>query len=119
MSTLLAHEWLAENGGSENVFEQLRLAFPEASAMCLWNDAPNRFDSTIGETWLSRSPLRCSKALALPFLPYVWRAVDLEGFSRVVVSSHAFSHHLAFSAARKGLRAFAYVHTPARYVWAP
>ncbi len=119
MATLLAHEWLAETGGSENVFEQLRLVFPDATSMCLWNDAPERFDSTIRETWLANSPLRRSKALSLPVLPRVWRSVDLDGFERVVASSHAFSHQLAFAAAKRGIAAYAYVHTPARYVWTP
>ena len=119
MPTLLAHEWLAETGGSENCFEHLRGTFPDAQAMCLWNDAPNRFDNSVEESWIAKTPLRRSKPLALPFLPRVWRSVDLKGFDRVVASSHAFSHHLAFAAARVGLPAYAYIYTPARYVWTP
>jgi glycosyltransferase involved in cell wall biosynthesis len=45
--------------------------------------------------------------------------VDLSPFDRVVSSSHAFGHHLASRAAAEGRRAYAYVHTPARYVWSP
>jgi glycosyltransferase involved in cell wall biosynthesis len=37
----------------------------------------------------------------------------------VVVSSHAFCHHLATRAADRGISAYAYIHSPARYVWVP
>ena len=67
MRTLVAHEWLAEVGGSENVFEQIRVAVPHCRAVCLWNDNPIRF-SGLEETWLARSPLRGHKAAAMPFM---------------------------------------------------
>lgn len=118
-STLLAHEWLAPHGGSENVFEQLALALPGARRHCLWNDAPRRFGPEVTETWLASTPLRRSKALALPFSSAAWHSVSLDDVDRVVVSSHAFGHHLASRAARAGIRSYAYVHTPARYLWSP
>ena len=118
MKTLLAHEWIAEVGGSENVFEQIRLSVPDSRAVCLWNDDPTRF-AGVEETWLARSPLRGRKAAAMPFYTSAWNRVDLAGIDRVVVSSHAFSHHLASRAAKLGIAAFAYVHSPARYVWVP
>lgn len=118
MTTLLAHEWLARAGGSENVFEQLTLAFPKARRTCLWNEDPERF-ADVEESWLARSPLRRSKALALPFLPSVWQNVDLKNVDLVVASSHAFAHQLATRSALQGIPSVAYVHTPARYIWAP
>ncbi len=118
MKTLIAHEWIAQVGGSENVFEQLLLAVPHDRAVCLWNDNPARFRG-INETWLAKSPLRGRKVAAMPLMGSAWKHVDLDGIDRVVVSSHAFSHHLAQRAAVRGKRAFAYVHSPARYVWAP
>lgn len=114
--TLLSHEWLAPTGGSENVFEEMIRAFDGARRLCLWNDAPSRF-SSVEETWLASTPLRRSKALALPFLSAALKRVDLSGVSRVVASSHAFGHHLATRAVREGGAGFAYVHTPARYIW--
>lgn len=118
MVTLLAHEWLAKTGGSENVFEQIRLALPSARSVCLWNDDPTRF-AGVAETWLARSPLRGKKAASLPFMDAAWRRVDLDDVDRVVVSSHAFAHHLASRAARRGLDSYCYVHSPARYLWVP
>lgn len=116
--TLVAHEWIAEVGGSENVLEQILLAVPHSRAVCLWNDDPVRF-SGVEETWLARSPLRGHKAAAMPFMGSAWKRVDLADVDRVVVSSHAFSHHLASRAADRGIPAHAYIHSPARYVWAP
>ena len=118
MRTLVAHEWIAEVGGSENVFEQICLAVPHCRAVCSWNDNPVRF-SGVEETWLARSPVRGHKAAAMPFMGSAWKQVDLTDIERVVVSSHAFSHHLASRAASCGIPAFAYIHSPARYVWAP
>lgn len=116
--TLIAHEWIAEVGGSENVLEQICLAVPHSRAVCLWNDDPVRF-SGVEETWLAHSPLRDHKAAAIPFMGSAWKRVDLADVDRIVVSSHAFSHHLASRAADQGIPAHAYIHSPARYIWAP
>lgn len=118
MTTLLAHEWLAPTGGSENVFEEMCASFPEADSVCLWNDATDRFPS-VSETFLARTPLRRHKPLALPLMSAAWGQVSLQGVDRVLVSSHAFAHHLATRASKEGIPAFAYVHTPARYIWNP
>lgn len=118
MRTLVAHEWIGHVGGSENVFEQIRHALPGARAVCLWNDNPARFTG-VEETWLARSPVRGSKVAAMPLMGSAWRRVDLTGMDRVVASSHAFCHHLAARAAARDIAAFAYVHSPARYVWVP
>ncbi len=116
---LLNHEWIAAVGGSENVFRQMLNALPEADALCLWNEVPQSFDRLVMESTLATSPLRSRKSLALLRMPDAWRRVDLSGYDTVLSSSHAFGHHLATRAVREGRRGFAYVHTPARYVWAP
>jgi glycosyltransferase involved in cell wall biosynthesis len=118
MRTLLAHEWIAAVGGSENVLEQMRLTLPQSRTVCLWNDNPSRFRD-VDETWLARSPLRRNKVAAMPFMESAWKHVDFAGAQRVIASSHAFSHHLASRAAAVGIPAFAYVYSPARYVWVP
>lgn len=117
--TLIAHEWLAPVGGSENVFEELTKVLPHVDTACLWNDAPERFPAVTYETWLAGSPLRRSKAMALPAMHSAWRRIPLDGYSRVITSSHAFAHHLATRAAKEGVPSYAYVHTPARYIWDP
>lgn len=116
---LIVHEWIEAIGGSENVFRDLLATFPDADAGCLWNNAPHAFDRPVRESRLASSPLRGQKALSLPLLPRVWRGFELADHDTVLASSHSFAHHLAGRAAREGRRAFAYVHTPARYLWAP
>ncbi len=116
----LVHEWIAPHGGSENVFEQMALAFPDADVHCLWNDAPQRLAGRrVRETWLARTPLRRSKALALPVMPAAWRRLAGGPYDWAMISSHAFAHHASFARAADGFEKFVYVHTPARYLWAP
>jgi glycosyltransferase involved in cell wall biosynthesis len=117
--TLIVHEWLSPHGGSENVFEVLRSVVPDADTACLWNDAPSRFQDIDVETWLARTPLRRSKAASLPFMHAAWDRLPIDGYDRVLVSSHAMAHHVASRAARGGAAAFVYAHTPARYLWNP
>ncbi len=65
---LLAHEWLSPTGGSENVFEELSDLLRPARRVCLWNDARDRF-ADVEETWLARTPVRRSKAVAVVAAP--------------------------------------------------
>lgn len=118
VSGILVHEWLAPSGGSENVFEALGEAFPDAEQWCLWNDAVDRFPS-VSETRLSATPLRRSKALALPLMPLVWRTLPVREASWILVSSHLFAHHARFAGPARDAPKFVYAHTPARYIWSP
>ncbi len=118
MGGVLVHEWLAPAGGSENVFEAMGRIFPDADMLCLWDDSQGRFASErLRETWLARTPLRRSKALALPWMPLAWRMQRGPEYDWALISSHAFAHHVDFG--RPDLPRFVYVHTPARYVWTP
>jgi len=120
MTGLIVHEWLATTGGSENVVQSIAAVFPDAPIVCLWDDLPSRFEAgRVSETWLARTPLRRSKALALPFMPAVWRNLPNKDADWVLCSSHLFAHHAQFSGTARTARKFVYVHTPARYIWAP
>ncbi|MFT2816898.1 glycosyltransferase [Leifsonia sp. A12D58] len=120
MTGQIVHEWLAKTGGSENVVETIAGIFPDAPIMCLWDDLPSRFEAgRVSETWLSRTPLRRNKAFALPFMPAVWRNLPEADADWVLCSSHLFAHHAQFSGSAKTARKYVYVHTPARYIWAP
>jgi len=116
---LIVHEWISEHGGAENVLDQLTQAFPDADIKVLWNDAPGRFpEHDVTESWIARTPLRGRKALALPLMSSTWRNVDVRPYDYVVASSHLFAHHVG-GAVGSGTPVFAYVHTPARMIWAP
>lgn len=120
MTGLIVHEWIARHGGSENVLQCMVDEYPDADIFCLWNEAQDRFPGArISESWLAKSPLRHSKALALPFMPAAWESVDLEPYEWVLVSSHLFAHHVGARPARRQAVMNVYVHTPARYIWVP
>ncbi|KYH44974.1 glycosyltransferase [Branchiibius sp. NY16-3462-2] len=118
MAGAIVHEWISVTGGSENVLEVMSGVYPDAKVYCLWNDSTGRIEpSRIEETWLARTPLRRSKAAALPLMPLAWRAVRNPEIEWALISSHCFAHHVDFG--RPDLPRFVYVHSPARYVWNP
>jgi len=115
---VLVHEWIAQAGGSENVLQEMSVAFPDAEVVCLWNESTGRFESRrVRQSWIARTPLRRHKALALPLMPPTWRLLRDHGYDWALISSHAFAHHARFRGAPVGFRRMVYVHTPARYVW--
>ena len=118
MSGILVHEWLEASGGAENVFEELSRAFPDADRFCLWDDSRGRF-AGVEESVLARTPLRHSKALALPLMPAVWRSLPERDADWVLCSSHVFAHQARVAGTAGAAPKLVYVHTPARYVWVP
>jgi glycosyltransferase involved in cell wall biosynthesis len=120
MAGLIVHEWIERHGGSENVVDAMAAAYPDADIHCLWSNAPDRFPGhAVSESWLARTPLRKSKAAALPFMPLTWARTDVSDADFVLISSHAFAHHAGGRQPAGGPERFVYVHTPARYLWAP
>lgn len=120
MAGLIVHEWISQHGGSENVAEAMARTFPSADLLCLWNEAPERFDGRpVRESWLAKTPLRRHKAAALPFMPALWSRTDVSDADFLLVSSHLFAHHVGGTKRDPQQPKFVYVHTPARYVWAP
>jgi len=120
MAGVLVHEWISQSGGSENVLQAMSEVYPDADIVCLWNDSVGRFpQERLRESWLARSPLRRSKAAALPLMPAVWRQQRNLGYDWALISSHLFAHHVRFNPQPGDFRRFVYVHTPARYLWAP
>jgi glycosyltransferase involved in cell wall biosynthesis len=118
MTGLLVQEWIEKSGGSEKVFDAFARAFPDADMFALWTDDPGRYgDRHVRESWLARTPLRSRKPLALPFMPLTWSALDLDAYEWTLSSSHLFAHHIGQGDQRT--RQHVYVHSPARYLWAP
>ncbi|WP_420751068.1 glycosyltransferase [Rhodococcus sp. O3] len=118
MPGVLVHEWIERDGGSEKVLDEFVRCFPDADVLCLWDNAGRYPGRTVVESGLARTPLRRSKALALPAMPFVWR--DRPGdYDFALVSSHCFAHHVSFRTPPAEFRKYVYVHTPARYLWTP
>ncbi|MFC0533237.1 glycosyltransferase [Phytohabitans kaempferiae] len=116
-SVALVHEWFGATGGSENVFRRIADLVPHAERFVLWKDR-DADEPGLRESWLSRTPLTRSKALALPLMPLVWRTLTRERFDVVISSSHAFAHTVRLGAP-SDTRHLSYVHSPARYIWSP
>ena len=92
-SGILVHEWLAEYGGSENVFDTFAEMFPAADLLCLWSDVPNRYPGRrLQETSLARSRIRHIKPAAVPASLVAWRRRQ-GNHDWALVSTHLFAHH--------------------------
>jgi glycosyltransferase involved in cell wall biosynthesis len=52
-------------------------------------------------------------------MPLVWRGRRNRGYDWALISSHLFAHHVRFRHQPVDFDRFVYVHTPARYIWAP
>lgn len=97
------------------------MIFPDAIIACLWDDYPERFAGRrVVESWLSKTPLRRCKALALPFTLPTWRSLEIpERPDWMLCSSHLFAHHAKLPGSGKPVPKYVYAYTPARYVWNP
>jgi len=116
-SVALVHEWFGATGGSENVFRRISELVPHAERFVLWKDH-DADEPNLRESWLAGTPLRRSKAMALPLMPMAWRTLSRERFDVVISSSHAFAHTVRLGSPDE-TRYLSYVHSPARYVWSP
>lgn len=114
----LVHEWFSAHGGSENVFMDIADVFPQARRYALWKEPDAAEEFALTESWLSRTPLRRSKSLALPLMPLALRTLPAFEADVVISSSHAFAHTVKIKGATNA-RYLSYVHSPARYVWSP
>lgn len=121
MSGIIVHEWITKNGGAEKVLDAMVDTFPDAKVWCLWNDVPeSRYPGrSVHESWLASTPLRHSKTAALPLMPLTWRMHRSQPADWILASSHLFAHHVSLGGHNPDVRKFAYVYTPARYIWYP
>lgn len=121
MAGVIVHEWIEKSGGAEKVLDSFSQLFPTAPIHCLWSDAADRYaDGRVEESWLSRTPFRRAKAMALPLMPAAWRNLRTSGEPDwILVSSHLFAHHAKFRSVSPEVPKLVYAHTPARYIWTP
>ncbi|WP_433381882.1 glycosyltransferase [Actinoplanes sp. CA-142083] len=118
-SVAMVHEWFGATGGSEAVFLAIADLLPHAERLVLWADEGVETDRLrLHQSWMARTPLKQSKALALPAMPLVWRTLSNHKFDVVISSSHAFAHTVKLGDPAE-TRHLSYIHSPARYVWSP
>jgi len=118
---IIVHEWISATGGAEKVLDAMVETFPDAEIWCLWNDVPeSRYPKRIvRESWLAHTPMRHAKAAALPLMPLTWRTHRRTSADWILAGSHLFAHHVSLGGQDADVRKFAYVYTPARYIWHP
>ena len=117
---LLVHDWIEPTGGSEKVVDEFAKLFPGAPLFCLWNNDPDRYgDRPVHQSWIARTPLRDRKAMSLALMSRAMRHASVQQADWALVSSHSFAHHFGSNGTTRAVPTGVYVHSPARYLWAP
>lgn len=120
MKTHIAHEWLTEWGGSEDVVRAMLECLPEATLSATINflSAENRARLNVADiqtTFLQRMPFVEKRFWNyLPLTPLAVESLDLSDADIIVSSSHAFAKGVLTTAEQLHI---SYIHSPMRYAW--
>jgi hypothetical protein len=119
MKIALAHDWLNQMGGAENVLEQLVDMFPGAPvfttiyASDMMPAAYRRWD--VRPTWLNRAPaIHRHHQPYLPLYPLAVAGMDFSGYDVILSNKSGFIHGLRHTSEQLHL---CYCLAPTRYVW--
>lgn len=119
MKIAIAHDWLNQMGGAENVLETMVELFPDAPLFTTiyWRermpDLYRRWD--IRTSWLDRAPgIYTHHQAYLPLYPAAVRGLDLRDFDLILSNKSGFIHGLR---TRPGQVHLCYCLAPTRYVW--
>jgi glycosyltransferase involved in cell wall biosynthesis len=119
MKIALAHDWLNQMGGAEQVLERLVEMYPGAPVFTtiygpnLMPDAYRRWD--IRPTWLNHAPaIHRHHQPYLPLYPLAVRGMDFSGYDIILSNKSGFIHGLRHSPKQLHI---CYCLAPTRYVW--
>lgn len=119
MKIALAHDWLNQMGGAENVLEVLVSMFPEAPVFTtiyapdLMPPAYRRWE--IRPSWLNRAPgIHRHHQPYLPLYPAAVRSLDFRDYDLILSNKSGFIHGLK---TRPGQKHLCYCLAPTRYAW--
>lgn len=118
--THLAHEWLTDWGGSEDVVRLMLDCMPGSSLSATINflSAENRARLNVADiqtSFLQRAPFVEKRFWNyLPLTPLAVESLDLRHADLIVSSAHAFSKGVLTTAEQLHI---SYVHSPMRYAW--
>ncbi len=119
MKIALAHDWLNQLGGAEQVLERLVDMYPGAPVFTtiygpkLMPEAYHRWD--IRPTWLNRAPaIHRHHQPYLPFYPLAVQSMDFSGYDLILSNKSGFIHGLRHTPAQLHI---CYCLAPTRYVW--
>lgn len=119
MKIALAHDWLNQMGGAENVLETLVTMFPQAPVYTTIY-APDLMPASyrnwrIITSWLNRAPgIHRHHQPYLPLYPAAVRRLHPRGFDVVLSNKSGFIHGIPIEAGQTHL---CYCLAPTRYVW--
>jgi glycosyltransferase involved in cell wall biosynthesis len=115
----LAHDWLNQMGGAENVLEQMIELFPGAPVFTtiygpeLMPEMYRHWD--IRASWLDRAPgIHRRHQPYLPLYPRAVSSLNFEGYELILSNKSGFIHGLTHSSRQLHL---CYCLAPTRYVW--
>ena len=120
MRVALVHDWLEHYAGSERVFEQLLLLYPQADLFAVVDFVPEAERS-----FLQGRPVRTTFIQRLPFarryfrqfiglMPLAIEQLDLSGYDLIISSSHSVAKGVITGPNQVHV---SYVHSPMRYAW--
>jgi glycosyltransferase involved in cell wall biosynthesis len=115
----IAHDWLNQIGGAENVLEVIVSMFPEAPVFTTIY-APELMPSAyrswpIQTSWLDRAPgVHRHHQPYLPLYPLAVRSLDLSGYDLILSNKSGFIHGIKTTEDQRHL---CYCLAPTRYVW--
>ncbi|MCB0154751.1 MAG: glycosyltransferase family 4 protein, partial [Anaerolineae bacterium] len=119
MKIALAHDWLNQMGGAENVLEEMVAMYPGAPVLttiygpALMPEAYRRWD--IRPSWLNHAPaIHRHHQPYLPLYPAAVSSLDFSGYDVILSNKSGFIHGLRHTARQLHL---CYCLAPTRYVW--
>ncbi len=119
MKIALAHDWLNQMGGAENVLEQMVDLYPTAPIFTtiygpeLMPAAYRRWN--IRSTWLNRMPvIHHHHQPYLPLYPLAVQSMDFRGYDLILSNKSGFIHGLRHTNRQLHI---CYCLAPTRYVW--
>ncbi|MBN1220259.1 MAG: glycosyltransferase [Anaerolineae bacterium] len=119
MKIALAHDWLNQMGGAENVLEQMTTMYPGAPVFTtiyapeLMPEAYHQWNIRL--TWLNRAPgIHRHHQPYLPFYPLAIESMDFSGYEVILSNKSGFIHGLRHTPQQLHI---CYCLAPTRYVW--
>ena len=119
MKLAIAHDWLNQRGGAEDVLEALVDAFPNSPIFTSFY-APERMPPEyrqwdIRALWTNRLPgIARAHMRYLPFYPLAWAGCRPRGFDALLSNKSGFCHGLRTP---PDMPHVCYCLTPTRYLW--
>ncbi|MCY3833444.1 MAG: glycosyltransferase [Chloroflexi bacterium] len=119
MKIALAHDWLNQIGGAEDVLDALLQIYPVSpvyTSIFAKSFMPGHLqDRDIQTLWLDRLPAIHRRHQAyLPLYPLAWNNLKIDGYDVILSNKSGFCHGLRFP---PHCLHICYCLTPTRYVW--